>query len=541
MKSQDNFRQARIAVPIVLVLSIASILITRNGNSAAKQTSQAPAADTSVITMSTTGQRALQIQTTPVRLESLEGTLKMTGLISYPTDQTVKISPRVQGGRVNQVFVEVGDHVAAGETIAKIESADAAAALATENQNIGNLRLTKATLEHTQQQFRLGTPEVTAAKATFDQAIASVAFNKDALDKIQEQARIGGFTEQPLETAESNLVTAQSSAIQSQADLDTDKTAYDRMVKLVAIGVNSQQDLEAATNALAHAKANANANQKLLDQAKEAVAREQAAFKTNLYADQAVRAQENNYQQSLLQRNAAQRALQIANAAVLADLQTAQTNYQNAVSAELGSRPALPLLGNPQFDGSVSITSPISGVVVERDVNPGQVVDTSQETPWQMFVISNPSRVWVQGEVYEEDVASVAVGEPVAIHVDAYPTRSFTGVVHRIAPSLDAKTRAIDVLVEIPNPNGLFKDGMYAEMSVRTGRTQTDTVVPINALQHDADTDYVYVQQGKQYVRRNVGVGDQKNGMCEIKTGLKQGDLVVTQGAIFLGTQVSDD
>ncbi len=422
-----------------------------------------------------------------------------------------------------------------------LDSPDAAAASAAETQNEANLQLAQATLDHTQHQFELGTPEVTSARAVLNQAIANTAFNKDALDKIEEQSKIGGFTQSPLETARNAVVTDESSLVQSQADLDTAQRAYDRMVKLVGIGVNSQADLEAATNTLAHAKANVGANQQVLDLAQEALVREQKAFKTNLYADQAVRAQLNNYQQAVLQQAAAQRALDIANAALKADLENAQTTYRNAVASEQSSRAALAVIGAPTTDGVVKIVSPQAGVVVERDVNPGQMVDQSQETPWQLFVISDNTKVQIRGDVYENDIAAIRPGQQVSIHADALPTQEFRGDVWRIAPSLNQQTRAVSVVAQIPNPSGRLKDGMFGEMTIDTGQSTKAPVIDIGSVLHDADTDYVYVAKGSQYVRQDVQIGEQKGGKCVVTAGLQPGQRVVTQGALLLSGQVESD
>ncbi|MGO8674176.1 MAG: efflux RND transporter periplasmic adaptor subunit [Capsulimonadaceae bacterium] len=537
--AEGSSRVARSITAAMIVLGIGALVALR-GHGESKAPDSAQVASSDVITVSDVGQSVAQIRTEPVQLEALDSKVAATGLLSYPANSTVKIAPRVTG-RISSVYVQVGDHVSAGQPVAVIDSPDAAAAGSTLKQNQANLRLAQATLDRAERQFQLGTPEVTAAQATLDQAKSNEAFSKAAFDKIKEQSQIGGFSQQPLEAANDAVVTDQSSLIQSQADLDTAQRAYDRMVKLVAIGVNSQSDLDAAQNTLAHAKASVDANQKVLNLASEALGREQKAFDANLYSDQALITAEGNYRQSILQVDADTRALAIAKASILADLQQAQNGYQNAVAAVSSAQAALNLLGISSQSGSVTITSPISGVVVERDVNPGQMVDQSQMTPWQLLVVSNTARVWVTADVYESDLAAVHPGQPVSIKVDAYPYRVFTGTVVRVAPTLNPQTRAVSVRAEIPNESGLLKDGMFAEMTILTGKSDREPVIPIDAVQHDADTDYVYIRKGSGYARQNVRVGDEKNGECAITAGLQPGDHVVTQGALLLGGQVESD
>ena len=103
------------------------------------------------------------METAPARLETLAADLQATGIVSYPADQSVKISPRV-AGRVRQVFVSVGDHVTAGQTLAMLESVDAAAALTTLRQNENKLRLTRSRWTARSGCIKLGTPDVTARR-----------------------------------------------------------------------------------------------------------------------------------------------------------------------------------------------------------------------------------------------------------------------------------------------------------------------------------------------------------------------------------------
>ena len=532
-------RQVGVTVPVLLALGLGGFLIVRSGHSDAGPPPAAAASRNAPVAVSEAGRQAVQIRTAPVLLSALEGRLQTTGLVSYPVDQTVKISPRLQG-RIRQVYVSVGDPVSAGQVLAVLDSVDAATAQATALQSQNKLRLARVTLDRQRQLFRLGTPEVTAAQAALDQARANTLFKKEAFQKIQEQARIGGFTQQPLASARTAVVQAQASFDSARQDLDLAQRTQDRAARLNQIGMNARQDVEAAENTLAKARVTVQSDQDQLRLAQETLAREQKAYKTNLYADQSVRSAQNDYQQALLQQTAAERALSLAKIAMLTSYQQAQSDYRSAQVDAQNSRNALALLGQPTANGLLRVTAPVSGVVVERDVNPGQAVDQSQMTPWQMFTISNTNKVWVEGDIYEKDLAAVAEGQPVMIHVDALPSRTFAGLVRHIAPALDPKTHAVKVRAEIANAGWLLKDGMFAEMTVMTGRAQPALVVPLDAVQHDADSDYVFVASGDRYVRRNVAVGAQKGHESIIRSGLRPGERVVTQGALFLGSQGSD-
>jgi RND family efflux transporter MFP subunit len=538
MNTKPNMaRQLIISIGVLIAFVMIGISINRHAKSDEAPT--APPASGNTIQVTPTGQNAVQIQTATVRAGTLSRDLAATGLVSYPSDQTVKVSPRLQG-RIKQVFVRVGDHVTAGQTLATLDSLDAATAQTTDRQNQNKMRLAQATLERTERMFRLGTPEVTQATASLAQAEQNTKYTKEVLDRLKEQAEIGGFTEKPLEDARNAVVTANSTLAQAQADLATAEKDYNRKVKLLEIGVASQSDMEGSENVLTKAKVNVQAGKDQVTLAQQALVREQKAFKTNLYALQSVRSGESDYRQAQLQEDAARTALRLAKTAIRTALDQARSDYQAAVADAENSRHALQVLGNPGLDGVMRITAPEAGVVTERDVSPGQIVDQSQETPWQMFIIANAAIVWVDADVYEKDIATVASGQPVQIRVAAFPGRTFAGHVLRIAPTLDKTSRAIKIRSEINNATGLLRDGMFADVTILRPRGRNVVLVPLESIQHDGEEDYVYVVDGKKYVRRKVKLGAQRNGESVITDGLKPGEQVVTHGAIFLGDQADN-
>jgi RND family efflux transporter MFP subunit len=199
----------------------------------------------------------------------------------------------------------------------------------------------------------------------------------------------------------------------------------------------------------------------------------------------------------------------------------------------------LDLLGHPGEDGTIRILAPISGVITDRQVSPGQIVDQSQMTPWQMFVLSNTETVWVDADVYEKDITSILPGQPVRIKVGAMPDKEFTGTVLRIAPTLDRTVRAIKVRAEIDNRKGLLKDGMYASVTILMGKGREALTVPVTAVQHEGDNDFVYIPANGKYVQRKVTVGPQYGERYVITSGLKPGETVVSHGAIFLDNQLN--
>ncbi len=516
---------------VVLGLVITGYLLLRPHKSASQPASAGGKSD--AVSVSEQGSRLLGLETESVTTVVMPAEIHASGLLSYPADSVVHISPRL-AGRVRQVTVHVGDHVEAGQTVAVLESVDAAGAVNTTRQAENRLRTAKLALNRQERLFNLGTSDVTSAMAAVDQARARAQFTKDALARIREQAQIGGFTQKPMEDAKSALIATRAASAQAQSDLAQAKRDRDRKATLVDIGVGSRSDLEAATNVLEKAQAGAAAARESVQVSEQAVEREKKAFSTGLYANQAVRSAESDNDQAVLQLQAAARALSLAKAQVQRDLEQARSDYESALLDFNNSRRTLALYGTPASDGSLEVKSPISGVVTERLANPGQAVDQSQMTPWQMMTIVNTNNIWVDADVYEKDLSRVHVGQPAELRVAAYPDKVFRGSVLRIAPALDSKSHAVHVRMEIPNQQSTLRDGMYGEVVIHAAASAPAVMVPLSALQHDGDRTFVYVSSKDGYLRRTIHVLKETDGKGVVDSGLLPGERIVTHGAIFL-------
>jgi RND family efflux transporter MFP subunit len=531
-------RQLMFSLPVLVLFVVALFLF---GGTPPSSVEKPKAADsTDVVSVSKEGAKATDIEVATVHTEALAQDIRVTGQVMYPPDTTVKISPRLQG-RVKEVFVRAGDSVKEGQTLAILDSVDAATARTTSSQNENLLRLAQKNLERAQRQFDLGTPEVTAAQAALDQAKTAKIWAKDALGKVMLQAKIGGFTEKPVEDAENALVNAKSSLSQAQSDFDLAQKDFSRKKQLFDLGVASKSDLEISQDTLEKTKANFDAGKDTVRLATQALDREQKAFKSNLYADQQVNQSRSAYEQAELQEKAAERTLQLAKAAIRTALEQAKSDLQSAQFAAQNSRQQLALLGQPGADGTFSITSPISGIVTERFVGPGQVVDQSQMTPWQMFTIAKADKVWVEASIYEQDLSAVSEGDPVHIYVTGLPNRQFDGRILHIAPAIDKTSRALHVRAEIDNASGQLKDGMYADVTIILPKGRQQVVIPLDAVDHDQDFDSVYVLKDGKYVKRVVKLGGQRDGKAIVLSGLAVGEQIVTHGALYLGHEASGD
>ena len=213
---------------------------------------------------------------------------------------------------------------------------------------------------------------------------------------------------------------------------------------------------------------------------------------------------------------------------------------KNQANADLqASTQGLEIVGIPKAESveksstpKIPVLAPISGEVVERLVAPGQLL---QAGTTQCFTISDLSTVWVMVNVYEHDLAYIHVGDEVEIKTEAYPT-IFKGKISFLGASVDATSRTLQARIVTENPHDLLKKDMYVVATVHAGKAQDVIAVPDSAILRDAENQpYVYVQQGNaQFARRQVTIGPSTSGNTEVQSGLKTGDQVVGNGALFL-------
>ncbi|MCC7009963.1 MAG: efflux RND transporter periplasmic adaptor subunit [Acidobacteria bacterium] len=213
-----------------------------------------------------------------------------------------------------------------------------------------------------------------------------------------------------------------------------------------------------------------------------------------------------------------------------ATVQTARTKL-----ALLGmSEPALDALapGRP-VDATTTVPAPIDGIVTERVANPGLNVDPSMK----LFTVVDLSTVWVMADLYERDFAHVRIGSAATVTTNAYPGRSLHGRVGYIDPQVNRETRTARLRIEVPNPRGELRLGMYADVVVGTSEPRDVVVVPRGAVQHIGGRTVVYLANASapgRFVERDVSIGRVGADEIEIEAGVQRTDVVVSGGSFFL-------
>jgi len=251
---------------------------------------------------------------------------------------------------------------------------------------------------------------------------------------------------------------------------------------------------------------------------------------------------------------ARQHALYNDGSVALKDWQQAQADQATATGALIAARGKLHALGfgdaqihametqrkDHAFAPPAELTSPIAGTVTQRLVGPGQFVQAGSSNP--VFAIGNLERLWLIGNVREEDAAQMRVGEAVDVTVPALPGRSFPARLSWVAPTIDSTTHRLSVRAEIANPGGLLKPAMFATMLVHTGGDRMSSAIPEAAVIREGDQSHVWLSAGgESLVMRRIRPGRLQNGYMEVLSGLKPGDRVALAGSLFLDSAANSD
>jgi len=218
------------------------------------------------------------------------------------------------------------------------------------------------------------------------------------------------------------------------------------------------------------------------------------------------------------------------------DLEVAQDAEDDAKVTLETTTEHLRLLGNDpdKPNGVVDILAPISGVITDQEVtNAASVQAYSSPNP---FTISDLSYVWVVCDVYENDLATVRLGDSADIHMNAYPDLALKGTVSNIGAILDPNIRTAKIRLEVRNP-GMMRIGMFATATFYGQTKEMHTIVPASAILHMHDRDFVYVPApGNKFRRLEVVSGDvlpTDASLQEIKSGLQPGQQVVTNSLVL--------
>jgi RND family efflux transporter MFP subunit len=183
----------------------------------------------------------------------------------------------------------------------------------------------------------------------------------------------------------------------------------------------------------------------------------------------------------------------------------------------------------------LSVRATLSGTVIEAGVLAGDWVDLGSN----LFRLADLTTLWACLHIQEKDLASVKAGAEAVLRTQAYPSEDFRGRLVLVGDVVDAGTRTVEGRVEVPNPRGQLKPGMYVDASVAAAGERAVLAVPESALQDDEGHVVVFVKTGERtFTRREVEAGERFAGYVEILGGLKEGETVVTSGGFLLKSEM---
>jgi len=242
---------------------------------------------------------------------------------------------------------------------------------------------------------------------------------------------------------------------------------------------------------------------------------------------------QRDLQQALSDESRAADDLQRAESAVAAArgrLQSAGMKEAEIARLESGSRAVNRL---------VPLVAPISGTITERKAGVGQVVQSANGDP--LFMIADLSTVWVNADVYEDQLANIHMGGPVKITAQAYPGEVFAARVDQIGSTLDPDKHTVAVRCVVPNHKQRLKPGMFATVILGSDVPQDVITVPASAVVVEGEERAIFIEEGPgNYVKRAVETGSEVGGSVIIRAGLKEGERVVVHGGLLLSASKTE-
>jgi cobalt-zinc-cadmium efflux system membrane fusion protein len=228
------------------------------------------------------------------------------------------------------------------------------------------------------------------------------------------------------------------------------------------------------------------------------------------------------------------------------DYETAAANQQSAEGALKAARDAVAIFGRTpgeidhiiatrEVDRALIVKSPIPGRITARNAAPGLWVQPGN-TP-APYTVADESTMWMLADVPETDTIEIKVGAPVTALLLALPGRVFAGKVTAVGATIDPNSRRLSVRSEIKNPKRELRSGMFATFFIQTGEPVQSAGVPLDGVVREGDgtmSMWVVGSDPHVFTHRTVKIGLQQDGYDQIIEGVKPGDTVAVNGAIFL-------
>ncbi len=186
---------------------------------------------------------------------------------------------------------------------------------------------------------------------------------------------------------------------------------------------------------------------------------------------------------------------------------------------------------------TLGFLSPVSGIVTEKKAVQGMRFMPGDA----LYQVTDLSSVWVMADVAEQDIGAVKTGARATVKINAYPDKTFTAALTTVYPTLNAETRTVPVRLELANPGGLLKPGMFAQLELAVGNKARVLTVPVSAVIDSGARQMLLVQLGGakdgRFEPREVKIGARSENYLEVLSGLREGEPVVTSANFLIDAE----
>ncbi len=465
----------------------------------------------------------------------------MTGTINARAEVDIYTK---QAGEIEKILVDIGDHVKAGQVMAKIDSssfeiqskqaeADLASAKAAYDKN------SSIAFVNSETNFKQAKSNLDRVSSALKQAELDLQLQMKQADAQIKKANAD------LRVAQAKLDAAVSGAReqelgQAKVRMDNAKRNLDRLASLAKDGMVSQDQVDSAQLQYdIYESQYSLLKEGVRPEDKEILEAQVESAKTALDS-----AQDNkmliDIKQASLESAKAQLDTAIASfeqASVTKDASTWEKDIAQANAAVKKAEASLDLA--KQRLNEATIKAPISGTIAQRYMDKGDYASLNK--PFVKIV--DMDVVKVVAKVSERDISSIKIGQKAIIKPDAYAGQKFIGIVKKLSPIIDRDSQTCDIEIEAQNPNQRLKPGMFARIELTVSESKVAPVVPIEAIQKIGDETYVFVADDDKASKRIVSTGISDGISTEIISGINAGDKIIITGLTNLqdGSPISTD
>ncbi len=460
---------------------------------------------------------AAAVEVTRVTRGDLEAVVNVTGTIRALDDVSLTVK---MAGRVVRVPFREGDRVAKGAVVIQQEQTDL------QNQvKSAEAALAAARVRLSQAQTQLRVQDV-SSDAGVRQAEQAVAIAREQLAIVRQGAR-----PQERRQAEAAVESAKASFENARRNLERSRMLFEQ-------GAIPRAQLDADERMFEVSRASLQSAEQALSLVREGARQDEIRVAENSLreAEQRLRQARSNAELTAVRQE---------------DVRAAQAGVKQAEAALAMARQAL---------ADTSVRSPVSGVVAERHVEPGQMV---APTPGVALIrVYNPATVYCEAIISETVVDRVARGQEAVVRTDALPGREFEGRVEEVYPAADTNNRSFRARISVRAPGADLRPGMFAKVQIITERRVNQTLIPADCVLKEPGGEYVFVVERDKVRKpaapekdarpsrigepemvevdadvarkRRVRTGLQGDSMVAVMNGLRQGMRVVSSGQNYL-------